>query len=250
MNNFPITPPPGVARACGERVEDGFYLCCGLGVGGRPLEEFLFCQPLKIPDGLVISARGVSMHQDPETKVWHVFDHIGVNNYPNVADMVEELRRFGMSRRVQKNLDFGLLTPGRSKVYMVHARAYIENFADYYVAQPGGWKDCPKMKHDPDEDEVFCSRLWWEDIEGGDATYDEDEPGSGPGDRRVTRHLPSLVYTGLMRPEDVTPVYEKRVFAGIPITALTIIRGKNTKQNLRRVEKDRRIDLPVVLENS
>lgn len=64
--------------------------------------------------------------------VWHVFDIIGQESYPNVADWIEEARRLGVSRRLELNAEeYGKLTP-RSRLFLLHARAVIRNPEDYY----------------------------------------------------------------------------------------------------------------------
>lgn len=94
-----------VPRGCGERKQTAVYCEVGMGPGGRPLEDFLICPPQKInPAELGVRPIGVRLVQ--HQAVWHTLDWMGSEHYPNVADMVEEVRRFGLSRRLPRTLDF------------------------------------------------------------------------------------------------------------------------------------------------
>jgi hypothetical protein len=128
------------ARGCGAgRVAGGLYAVCGGGT--TPLEEFLFCPPVLPPANMRIAARGVTLFQ--HGGIWHIADHIGSEHYPNVADYVEELRRLGLSRRIPTNLDFTLLTRGKSRIVLLHSRAYLRNYRDLQVSDPYP-RACPK----------------------------------------------------------------------------------------------------------
>jgi hypothetical protein len=130
-----------VERGCGQRVASGIYAECGLGRGGRPLEDFLVDSPLPLPDGL--DRRGLAnkaqVWEDPRSGVSHLVIWIGAEHYPYVADYVEEVRRYGASRRVGSMVDVSKLTPGASRMILVHPLARVVNWAD--MAKPA---DCDK----------------------------------------------------------------------------------------------------------
>lgn len=174
-------------RECGFRKEGGVYAEVPMSANGKPLEHFIVCPPIPIdrdeyrlhPKGL-----GVSLIEVPEdcltcggsgqvtitdetgifpletscvpcgglgkVGVTHVFDIVGENNYPNVADFLEEARRLGVSRRLELSTGDESVDPtdttkivpainpysklsSRSKLILLHKRAVIENALDFNV---------------------------------------------------------------------------------------------------------------------
>lgn len=229
-----------VPRGCGTRKENGVYAEVGTGPGGRPTEDFLVCPPTKIdPAELGISPVGVKLveHQG----VWHIIDWVGSEYYPNVADFIEEVRRFGMSRRLPRTLDFSKLTD-KSRILLVHARAWIENFgayADYWM--DGRYNRCPQHidTHDlPDAPEMCCGG-WWQDVEYGRATAEQ---------RIVNRAMPSFDYIAAQRPAHVTPSYAPAIFASFPISRLVVIKGRSGEHEETKA-RVQRAGLPVDLED-
>lgn len=125
-----------VNRGCGYRIEGGVYWDLGMSRYGKAVEDFLIDPPKIVDlDALGVTPRGV--HLIEKNGVWHILDWVGAENYPNVADMVEEIRRFGLSRRLSDKLDFSKLTKD-SRILLIHPRAFIRNIHDYiegYMAQ-------------------------------------------------------------------------------------------------------------------
>ena len=196
-----------VERGCGRRVRGGLYWECGPDPAGRPLEDFLIDPPTPLPEGLRVSARGVTPLVTGG--VTHLIDWVGGAHYPNVADLVEEVRRFGLSRRLPVTLDTAALTP-QSRLLLVHARALVRNAARY------GPFPCPTHAHAPGTD--GCAGVWWEDVEGG-------TPVGGDDRRAVQRTLPSLTYTAWRRPEGTDPDYLPALFASFPASRLVVVAG-------------------------
>jgi hypothetical protein len=130
-----------VERGCGQRVASGIYAECGLGRGGRALEDFLVDSPLPLPDGLDMRALAnkAQVWADPRTGLAHLVIWIGAEHYPYVADYVEEVRRYGASRRISSAVDLSKLTPGASRMILAHPLARVVNWAD--MAKP---RDCDK----------------------------------------------------------------------------------------------------------
>jgi hypothetical protein len=221
-------------RECGYREEGGTYAEVPSSRRGKPLEFFLTCVPVPIdrdeyrlhPKGL-----GVTLVDLPETclacggggqtvltdkitretpatslapcsvcggvglvPVTHIFDEVGTENYPNVADFIEESRRRGVSRRLELEAsEYARLTP-RSRLIMLHKRACIFNPDEYYKEMQGLELDrlaragCPKLhpQHKiesmgglpyitPRQNETTppapgCAALWWNDLEKGKPT--------------------------------------------------------------------------------
>lgn len=249
-----VVPPNG--RGCGDRKEGGVYLECGMGPGGSPVEDFLIDPPVVVDpgQGFPLPLQGMGLLQTPQG-VWHLLDRVGLMHYPYPSDFVEEVRHFGLSRRVQKNLSttvageavngFELLTP-ESRILLVHDRASLVNWQAFRIPHPekdeaSGWT-CPKRRpeHHPSCAQECCAGLWWEN---------HDRPkGNNPSlARGYVRKLPSLEYAARIRPYGVNPLYAgPAIFASFPISRIVVIRGDGAEQSQERVQGAR---LPVELED-
>jgi len=108
-----------VERGCGLRAENALYAVCGTSPYGKPIEHFLVDPPTEWRGGrlrapmLVADKRGVN----------HILLGVGARYYPFVPDFVEEVRRLGASKRIPDDFDLTKLTPGRSKMVLIHPRA-------------------------------------------------------------------------------------------------------------------------------
>lgn len=114
---------PGARRGCGYRVSGGVYLETGLTkFGGQPVEHFLADPPHPYePDAKI----GVQLVE--KDGVYHILDWVGEQHYPWPADFVEEVRRYGLSRRVAVgSVDWAKLSPA-SRILCIHRRGYITN---------------------------------------------------------------------------------------------------------------------------
>jgi hypothetical protein len=141
MPDFPRTIP--VPRGCGEREPGGVYIECGLSPHGRPLEDFLIDPPLPPPEGKgkeelankpqlwVRTARTdpgdpsteyVVMNPGTKQPIVDLLLWIGAEYYPYVSDYIEEVRRYGASRKLNPNLDFSQLTRW-SRMILIHPYA-------------------------------------------------------------------------------------------------------------------------------
>jgi hypothetical protein len=219
-------------RCCGaSRMAGGIYIEVRGSPYGRPLKDFWLDPPLLIPDGVTVPARGVSIFEI--NGVHHVFDRVGVVDYPNVMDFQEECRealRRGeptLSRRIQGAADFSKLTC-HSQIFLIHERAWVNNFTEYFEA--GTWV-CPKrsLSHPPlGSLGEMCSGVWREDVALGIGE---------PSGRAVARHLPSCSYGARRRPDGVVPVYQRAVFGVFPISNLAVVNGGNADEALARAEK-------------
>jgi hypothetical protein len=232
-------------RGCGTREQGGVYFCLEPGPDGLPIEHFLFCSPWTPPPDVKLTARGVQWWKDAQG-TWHLLDICGSEHYPNVADWIEESRRFGVSRRIRKNLEFDRLTRA-SRLILLHARANILNWRDFLAHDLEMAWDCPRRvpthrlhkrwsEHQTitsmEAQEEMCSGFWWHDVEGGETTED-------PFDKRiVTRAMPSFSYHAWEPPRE--PVFAgeppgppiKRIYtlAGVgafPATRLVVIRAQD-----------------------
>jgi hypothetical protein len=129
FGDFPKADP--VERGCGEREPGGVYAEAGLSPHGRPLEDFLIDPPLPIPDGLDLPNKpqlwqrmmpsGQSVRDEQGQPVYDVLIWVGEEFYPYCPDFLEEVRRYGASRRLNPNLDLELLSRN-SHMLLAHPR--------------------------------------------------------------------------------------------------------------------------------
>lgn len=103
-----------------------------MGKNGQPVEYFLFDPPMALPEGIRAEdlINKATLWQHPDSEVWHVLLWIGKEYYPYLPDYVEEVRRFGVSRKVSSMLDFSKLTPNASMMIMAHPHARLESWMD------------------------------------------------------------------------------------------------------------------------
>lgn len=242
-----------VVRGCGTRVAGGVYAEIPLAVDGVPLDHFLICPPQPLDaEAMRLSPRGVSLIE--REGVWHVIDWIGSEHYPNVADLIAEARRHGISRRLPRNLDFGKLT-GESRLLLAHNRAHMDNADDLrrvldneavervkdgHRSASALRARCPqgKVAH---LTEGMCHALFYDDVEGGEAVLDPAVPW-----RTVERTVGDTTYRARRRPEGFTPRYGLAIFMSVPLARLTVINDpddpEGTQESLRNVREAQGID--------
>jgi len=240
-------------RGCGERTKGGIYIECPVGDVGMPVEHFLVDEPIRVDaNQMGLSAVGVKVV--PMKGIWHVFDIVGQEFYPNVADFVEEVRRLGLSRKVAPTTEFKKLTP-QSKIILLHARAYDNNYQHYpketlfpcpknacncgecraiarQHAIPKGGKSLP----------CACAATWWHNIEGG-------EPASRDS-LDVVRVMPSFEYAGHARPPRIKkPDYSLAIFMRLPINNFAVIRDPEHGTHEMAEAKASESSIPVMLKD-
>jgi hypothetical protein len=131
MFDYDFPKADAVPRGCGEREPGGVYAESGLSPRGRPLEEFLFDPPLPIPDGLDLVNKpqlwqrtlvsGEPALDEEEQPVFDLLIWVGEEFYPYCSDYLEEVKRYGASRRLNPNLDLSLLSRS-SRMILAHHR--------------------------------------------------------------------------------------------------------------------------------
>jgi hypothetical protein len=277
------------ARECGHRKEGGTYATCGLSPYGMPLEHFVTCSPVPInADDFNLANVGVKLVDIEEpcekckgvkpTKsvkaryftdvcsvcngtgtetVTHVFDIVGKEYYPNVADFLEEARRMGVSRRLELEdaRQYARLSR-RSRLMLLHHKAVINNplprvkdmgFTESVRLMRAA---CPKELHEltgVDKKGALrphgyysapapgCSSLHWHMIEGGEnipetlavpqggQTPKSHQPLEIPSFGFVQRDLKSGSYRGYAMPEGYTPEFSLGIFAVFPLTKIQVV---------------------------
>lgn len=125
--DFPKADP--VPRGCGDREPGGVYAECGLSPRGRPLEEFLIDPPLPVPAGLDLVNKpqtwqrmlpsGEPALDEEGLPIYDLLIWVGAEHYPYCPDFLEEVKRYGASRRLNPNLDLSLLS-GSSRMVLAH----------------------------------------------------------------------------------------------------------------------------------
>lgn len=167
MTNTTKQAPSG--RGCGTRDAGGVYLALGIGPGGMLTIKDLILDPVKLWPGKW--QRGFKILPNKQG-----FNDVGIfvskEDYPSPWDFAEEAKRFGISRKVPPTFPFEQLTPGKSRMVFIHARAYPD--FDYTDAELTEHVQMPqygcKMKWEPElwkrafpgwhpkiEKETFCT---------------------------------------------------------------------------------------------
>lgn len=198
---------------------------------------------------------------------WHIFDIVGQKHYPNVADFVEETRRFGVSRRCElaSAEEYAKLTP-QSRLVLLHQRAWVgafETYAREWV--PGYYDTCPKhltahlervdqiRDRVPQKEEFCCAGVWWQDLQWDTCEQEPVEPEGSPTisamryARGRVRKMPSFWYNGAKSPSQLIVEargYQLAIFAKFPITRLVVVRGEAELMAKKRA-KVAKTSLPV-----
>lgn len=229
-----------IVRGCGTRIAGAAYLEVATSPFGQPVEYFLVDPPVRVDTAAMgLSPVGLKIFERPRCPgVYDVYDWVGSEHYPNVADFVEEARRFGISRRIAHTAQFEQLGPD-SRLILIHSRAWLRD-ANAYLTERR--RPCPKglPEHALDAQwPPMCAALWWEDIEGG---YQPEDVDLDIDYREVFRAFPpahpQFRYGGRERPRHVeAPQYAPAIFASFPLHRIAVVRGGNHEQTAARASK-------------
>lgn len=116
-------------RGCGTRDPGACYICTGMSIFGRPVEEFVVDPVLPWPGQF---QRGFKIINS-SSGINHVAIFVGESFYASPWTFVEEARRFGISRKVPPTFPFQELTPGRSMMFFIHPKAYNTQKNNYVL---------------------------------------------------------------------------------------------------------------------
>ena len=257
-----LVPPQG--RGCGSRKSGAIYAEVGVGPNGMPVEHFLVDPPIKI-DKAEYGLSDVGVKLVEREGVYHIFDIIGEAFY-QVADYVEETRRFGASRRLPSTLDFSKLTAD-SRLILLHKRAWTDKFEEYAKDWVRVNKYNPCVKEPPihgfvpnpsfnagrflfdlvvdgQPDDLCCLGFAWQDVEGGTPIPVSSDPKDTINARwfarGVVRKMPSFQYEAakppavLVNPEDRG--YHLAIFMSLPITRLAVVAGEKARESLAKAQ--------------
>lgn len=220
----------GSKRGCGVRAKGGIYAITRAAMPGepaRPVDDFLICPPF-LP-GVDVPMQGMKAIEI--NGIVHALDFVGQEHYPSVPEFIREVAALGVSRRIPKTFPFSRLTPGKSKMIMVHPRAYVWDVPRLEVVARS---PCPKGHKHSDPQEMCIKDLWWA-VEGGELLAETSDPTrrdtlyqTDPSPERAIKKV--LPYGGALyahRPparwhwSDVSAA----VFATFPIHEFHVIQG-------------------------
>lgn len=222
-------------RGCGKRKKGATYIEVELGPTGIPVSWF-WCEPPQLIDVNELGLSPIGVKILPRAGVeglYDVYDIVGGEYYPNVADFVEETHRMGISRRVSTTADFEKLTEG-SRLFLFHAKAHIDG-ANVVLQDAGREVVCPKLslytqtkRPHPDG---MCIGAWWHDlVDGG------------------TRAVGQTTYEGQSWPENAPkPHHRMALFGVFPISGLAVIRDPEGGKHIDAIERASASSLPVKL---
>lgn len=242
-----------VERGCGMRVKGGVYAETMLGPNGHPIECFIKDPPIPIDvTALGLSHVGVKIIE--QDGVHYIFDWIGSQYYPNVTDLIEEVRRFGASRRLPNTLNFELLSPN-SKLVLIHDRVRYKLTDEMRLAlsnpQMHHQQVCPlivKAMHDGFTPQIDlhalqqCARHWW---------YDIDAPKDTSAGTEIVVKMPSFEYKGITKVEQ--PKYEPGIFLVLPIHRIAVVKDPGTgshEETSERISSKLAGTIPIELVDS
>jgi hypothetical protein len=250
-------------RGCGERIAGGVYLETRLSPTGHPLECFFMDPPGPVnTGGLGITPRGVSLITG-EGGVTHVWDLVGGDSYPNVADIIEEGRRLGFSRRIASTADFSRLTRS-SRLILLHPRAIIftdhQRYLDAEQTIDGLLRSCcPQVvagEHcgrrlgpaHPTAPDRLCGRYWYHDITGGVEPDAADSESGRAVEGEVQRTVGRTRYFAYPRPEGCVPEYRVGIIGAFPISGLAVVADPLEGKHEEGYAAAKHSSLPVTIE--
>jgi hypothetical protein len=178
----------------------------------------------------------------------YLLDHVG-GDYPNAADIIEEGRRHGFSRRIQRTVDFGQINPG-TRLALVHPKAIIEHHRTLEEHDLGneaqrcpqwiGYRHCGKP--DPGHGAGHCARLWWQDIPN--RAWDEQ----GKNERNTEVRIGSTRYYAYERPRTTFEArYRPGIIAILPISGIAVVKDREGGTHRAALERAEQARVPVEL---
>ena len=217
----PLMERPRVHRGCGVRQAGGMYWEASVGGAMAALLD----PPIIVdPDRFGLTSVGVRIVAFGGAH--HILDIVGDSHYPSVADFVEEMRVYGVSRRIPRTVNVGLLTPA-SQLLLIHRKAYILNWSDYRPSRDFATYSCMRSIEQHRIGLGMCSAMWWEDFGPGDGTA------GWSGDRSINRPMPDgNSYSAQYRPTGITPQYSTAIFARVPLSQIAVVQDRDQPEEI------------------
>ena len=212
-----------------------------------PLSYFLFDPPILVenPTAWGLSAQGISYVKKGD--VYHAQDWIGMDSYPNAADVLEECVNIGGSGLVPLTNQIGQLTPGKSRRLLFHPAGHLYNAQPYkeQLLSGNSFPDCAKPVDSPEYklhraiNNQMCSMLHWQHVEGGVVNFG----------RTVTRKIGDTSYFAASPIQEAKPDQALALIAWLPIDELHIVQGDDDKVNKALELLSKISDLPFFVTN-
>lgn len=232
---------------CGYRRQGKVYMYSDM---KKHLEKykfgyFVYDPPILIDDPTTwgICPQGISyIFKDG---VYHAVDWIGVNNYPNAADILEEAFSMNGSGLVPLNPQIAKLTVGKSRRLLVHPRGYLNNNTSYkekYLALeriPHCFRPKGKQQHKSPLVAEPCASLHWQTVTGG-------LPEIG---RYVQRTIGSTTYKAVAPIEGDVLDHSLAIIGWLPIDELHLVQSEDNQEmdRIMKALKDIDPNIPVFL---
>jgi hypothetical protein len=206
-------------RGCGKRKAGGVYICTKLSPHGVPLEEFIIDPPeayegekFRVP--IILEKNGVN----------HLLFWVGKEFYPFPSDFVEEVRRFGASKRVPVEFPIQKLSAG-SLMFFIHSLAIIKN---HKVLPPP--PRCPKRLKGHLDNQTYCLGHSYQ---------------VAPANHEGRRKIGDTVYDVVSVKPDVPLVFAPGIFLRLPITDIDHVVHKDGRPDPRVKEKEQDVKIPL-----
>ena len=206
-------------RGCGRRKAGGVYICTKLSRDGAPLEEFIIDPPrlytgekFRVP--IIFETDGKN----------HLLFWVGKEFYPFPSDFIEEVRRFGASKRVPVEFPIEKLSAG-SLMFFVHPRAMIQN---HQVLPPP--PRCPKNFPDHLSNETYCLGHSYQ---------------AAPANYEGKRKIGDTVYTVTTITMEVPLEFSPGIFLRLPITDIDHVLYKDGKADPRVTQRESDVKIPL-----
>lgn len=250
-----------VKRGCGEsRDRGGVYAEVGFSAYGSPLENFLFDPiPRFEKDRWGLSPRSPLLIQG-SGGIWHVYDWIGKSGYPNTSDCLEEIRRFGLSRKLELTAEqYNKLTI-TSRIILVVPNAWINPALlamtyEHPEWSPGNmgrvgykWSRCPAGNHDLKETTATCAGWLWRQAIWNVKKYPDPEL-DADGFCRV--EMPAFNYSARRAPDgflDASPdLFDAGMVAAFRIGRLAVVADPVGNTHLEKMDRLKDCEIRVDL---
>lgn len=240
-----------MTRGCGELIEGGVYASVELSPFGKPLEAFLLDPVLPIDlEKAGISIRQPTLRQAPGN-AYYLLDVVGESYYPNVTDILEEIRAQGLSRRLELPASqYNLLQPDQ-EIILIHPSAFInlDGLDIYYQHRkplnPLGyrWHNCPTNQNDHEHMKklINCAGLHWNRVDIGAEDLNKTA-------RIVQKTIGEVTYKGYKSPDKAMDLLPSEVFsagaiARFRISNFNIVKSKDGIHH-EKIEKLQGCDIP------
>ncbi len=208
-----------MTRGCGKRKPGGVYICTKLSPHGVPLEEFIIDPPeayegekFRVP--IIFERSGIN----------HLLFWVGKEFYPFPSDFIEEVRRFGASKRVPVGFPIQKLSAG-SLMFFVHPLAIIKN---HDVLPPPPL--CPKRLKSHLNNGTYCLGHSYQ---------------VAPANYEGRRKIGDTVYDVKPVSSDAPLEFAPGMFLRLPITDIDHVVYKDGKPDPRVKEREREVKIPL-----